>query len=141
MTQRIIYTNEKGGVSVIVPADCGLSIQEIAEKDVPSGSTYEIVDIASIPSDRTFRGAWRKGAGKVDTDLPTAKLIAHEKRRAKRSEEYMVVDADNMNVLVSPAAQTQRNAIGIKYDIIQAKLQDSTSVALLKTHMVGENLL
>jgi len=58
MNQRIIYpTNE--GVAVIVPADeCGLTIEEIAAKDVPAGKPYEIVDVSEIPSDRTFRGAW-----------------------------------------------------------------------------------
>ena len=56
---RIIYPNDEGGVSVIVPApECGLSIEEIAAKDVPAGKPYEIVDVADIPSDRTFRGAW-----------------------------------------------------------------------------------
>ena len=56
---RIIYPNDEGGVSVIVPApECGLSIEEIAAKDVPAGKPYKIVDVADIPSDRTFRAAW-----------------------------------------------------------------------------------
>ena len=57
MNQRIIYpTND--GVAIIVPADCGLTIEEIAAKDVPAGKPYKIVDVADIPSDRTFRNAW-----------------------------------------------------------------------------------
>jgi len=59
MNQRIIYPNDDGGVSVIVPAvECGLSIEEIAAKDVPAGKPYKIVDVSEIPSDRTFRNAW-----------------------------------------------------------------------------------
>jgi hypothetical protein len=58
MNSRIIYPTDDGGVAVIVPADCGLTIEEIAAKDVPAGTPYEIVDVADIPSDRTFRGAW-----------------------------------------------------------------------------------
>jgi hypothetical protein len=59
MNQRIIYPNDEGGVSVIVPApDCGLTIEEIAAKDVPTGKPFKIVDVADIPSDRTFRNAW-----------------------------------------------------------------------------------
>jgi hypothetical protein len=58
MNQRIIYPTDDGGVAVIVPADCGLTIEQIAAKDVPTGKPYEIVDVADIPSDRTFRGAW-----------------------------------------------------------------------------------
>jgi hypothetical protein len=58
MNQRIIYENDEGGISIIVPADCGLTIEEIAAKDVPAGKEYHIVDASEIPTDRTFRGAW-----------------------------------------------------------------------------------
>ena len=58
MNQRIIYQNDEGGISIIVPADCGLTIEEIAAKDVPSGKAYNIVDVSEIPTDRTFRDAW-----------------------------------------------------------------------------------
>jgi hypothetical protein len=59
MSQRIIYPTDDGGVAVIIPAaECGLTIEEIAAKDVPAGKPYKIVDVADIPSDRTFRSAW-----------------------------------------------------------------------------------
>ena len=58
MNKRIIYPTDNGGVAVIIPTDCGLTIQQIAAKDVPAGKTYKIVDVSSIPSDRTFRDAW-----------------------------------------------------------------------------------
>lgn len=59
MNQRIIYPTHDGGVAVIVPApDCGLTIREIAAKDVPAGVEYKIVDVSEVPSDRTFRNAW-----------------------------------------------------------------------------------
>lgn len=57
MNQRIIYPTDDG-VSIIVPANCGLTIEEIAAKDVPAGKPYKIVDVADIPTDRTFRNAW-----------------------------------------------------------------------------------
>ena len=59
MDKRIIYPTDDGGVAVIVPApNCGLTIEQIAEKDVPTGKKYQIVDVADIPGDRTFRNAW-----------------------------------------------------------------------------------
>jgi len=51
---RIIYKTDEGGVAVIVPA---VSV-ELAMKDIPDGVQYKIVDVADIPSDRTFRDAW-----------------------------------------------------------------------------------
>lgn len=58
---RIIYRTDEGGVAVIVPTDEALrshSIQEIAEKDVPAGKPFKIMDVSDIPSERTFRNAW-----------------------------------------------------------------------------------
>ena len=73
MNQRIIYPTDDGGVAVIVPApECGLTIEEIAAKDVPpmmvnalegfvalsTPRPFKIVDASDIPEDRTFRAAW-----------------------------------------------------------------------------------
>lgn len=59
MNKRIIYPSDDGGVCIIVPSpDCGLTIEQIAQKDVPAGKAYKIVDVADIPTDRTFRNAW-----------------------------------------------------------------------------------
>lgn len=59
MNSRIIYQNDEGGVAVVIPAkECGLTIEQIARKDVPAGKPYKIVDVSDIPSDRTFRDAW-----------------------------------------------------------------------------------
>jgi hypothetical protein len=54
MNQRIIYPTDDGGVAIIVPTE---SI-ELAMKDIPAGKPYKIVDVADIPTDRTFRNAW-----------------------------------------------------------------------------------
>ena len=57
--KRIIYEIDNGGIAIIIPApDCGLTVEEIAAKDVPAGKSYRIVDVSEIPEDRTFRSAW-----------------------------------------------------------------------------------
>jgi len=58
MDKRIIYKNADGTIAIIIPADCGLTIEQIAQKDVPTGLNYKIVDVSEISSDRTFRDAW-----------------------------------------------------------------------------------
>ena len=63
MDKRIIYPTPEGGVAVIVPApDCGLTIEQIAAKDVPAGVDYRIVNASDVPADRTFRNAWEYSA-------------------------------------------------------------------------------
>jgi len=59
--KRIIYKTVEGGVAIIIPTDEWLethTIEELAEKDVPAGAEFKIVDVSDIPEDRTFRNAW-----------------------------------------------------------------------------------
>ncbi len=59
MNKRIIYPTDDGGVAIIIPApNCGLTIEDIARKDVPLGKPFQIIDEDEIPTDRTFRNAW-----------------------------------------------------------------------------------
>ena len=58
MDKRIIYKNTDGSIAIIIPANCGLTVEQIARKDVPTGLKYKIVDVSEVPSDREFRNAW-----------------------------------------------------------------------------------
>jgi len=63
MTKRIIYPKDDGGVAIVIPApewlaQEGNTIEALAIKDVPAGKPYKIIDVADVPSDRTFRDAW-----------------------------------------------------------------------------------
>ena len=58
-TKRIVYINDMGGVTILAPSpNCDLSIDEVAKKDVPTGSKYKIVEDSDVSSDRSFRDAW-----------------------------------------------------------------------------------
>lgn len=56
--KKIIYQNDTG-ISVIIPADCGLTTEEIAIKDVPNGTPFLIINTTDIPTDRTQRHLWQ----------------------------------------------------------------------------------
>ena len=69
MTKRIIYETDNGGVAVMTPnLDMGLSIDEIAIKDVPEGKSYFILDTKDIPTDITYRNAWKLVGKKIVVD-------------------------------------------------------------------------
>ena len=62
MNSRIIYPTDDG-VAIIVPApewlaQEGNTMEVLAQMRVPEGAPYKIVDVADIPTDRTFRNAW-----------------------------------------------------------------------------------
>jgi hypothetical protein len=56
---RVIFPNDDGGVSVLVPVpNCGLTLEEIIAKDVPADKPHQVIDRSELPTDRTFRNAW-----------------------------------------------------------------------------------
>ena len=133
-TSRIIFQNETGGVSVIVPTDS----VELALKDVPEGVPYEIVSADDIPSDRFFRNAWIADGAAVAVDLGKAKDIGHDIRRIKRAEEFAPHDeviAKQIPGVDVAEAEEARQAIRDKYSNIQdaidtAKTPDKIKAAL-----------
>lgn len=62
----VVFKNQSGGLSILMPVECGLSLDEIARKDVPAGVPYKIIDRADLPSDRTYRDAWTIGEFEPD---------------------------------------------------------------------------
>lgn len=59
MNQSIIYPSSSGSVVLVSPnLECGLSIQEIARKDVPAAAPFLIIENASLPADFLFYEAW-----------------------------------------------------------------------------------
>jgi hypothetical protein len=138
--KRIIYQNESGGVSVIIPTG-ELSIEEVAAKDVPEGVPYEIVEDDAIPADRFFRNAWVANGAAVDVDLDKAKSIGHDIRRTQRAEEFQPFDEVIMKQIPgvdAAEAEAARQAIRDKYAAVQdavntAKTPDAIKVALEAT--------
>jgi hypothetical protein len=117
-TSRIIFQNESGGVSVIVPTGS----VELALKDVPAGVPYEIVSADDIPSDRFFRNAWVIGNGCIEHDLDQCKAIGHDIRRTMRAAEFVPFDeiiAKQIPGLDAAEAEASRQAIRDKYALIQ----------------------
>ena len=56
---RFVYTRDDGGVTVVCPADnCGLTLEQIKDKDCPKDRTVYTVNKSAIPTDRSFRSAW-----------------------------------------------------------------------------------
>ena len=56
---KIIYKTPENTVAVITPSHEWIgTMKEFAEKTVPTGLKYKIVEDSVIPTDRTFRNAW-----------------------------------------------------------------------------------
>jgi hypothetical protein len=139
MDQRIIYPTDNG-VAVVIPApECGLTIEQIADKDVPAGKPRRIVDVSDLPLDRTFRNAWEYSEqGAVEANLDKAKLIAHDARRAARAKEFAPYDEVIMKQIPgndAVAAETERQKVRDKYAVLQTQMDAAQTVEELKNLM------
>jgi len=108
MDKRIIYLNDEGTVSIIVPSsNSGLTIQEIAEKDVPTGKTYKIVNSSDISSDRTFRNAWVLDTNNdVEINIAKAKDVWKNKIREARKPALEKLDVDYTKAVEAGSSTT-----------------------------------
>jgi|TARA_B100000085_G_C18541781_1_gene512238 hypothetical protein len=132
---KIIFENSEGGVSVVHPTG-DVPINELINRVVPSGASYEIVDDDTIPADRTFRDAWVKAGASIAEDLPKAKEIAHKSRREKRAEEFAPHDdviAKQIPGADADAAEAARADIRTKYATMQTEIDAATTTAEIKT--------
>lgn len=132
--KRIIYSTEDGGVAVIIPADdSGLTIEQIAAKDVPGGVPFEVIDVAEIPKDRTFRNGWERSGKTIGHNLPRCKLIAHDMRRSARAVEFAPLDIEATIPAQAAKAEAKRQAVRDRYAVMQTAIDAATDVAGLKT--------
>ena len=129
--KRIIYSNYDNKVSVIAPSpNFGGSMDDLIKSIRSVNPDLEnieffIVDEADIPSDRTFRDAWRINAGSIDHDIETAKTIWRNKWREARAPLLEKLDIDMLRAIGSND--------GAKIAEIEAKkqaLRDVTQTAL-----------
>ena len=85
MKNVIIFTNERGGVSVCVPTG-ELPIEQVQSKDIPAGVKSYIVDAASLPEDdNDFFDAWEQVKGVITVNLDKAKELTKNRLRAERA--------------------------------------------------------
>ena len=94
---KIIYSNSDGTVSVITPT----GDVELAKKDVPSGTVYEVVEDNTLPTDRTFRNSWTgnnigiaTATTTITEDISKARDIHKENIRNARTPKLAALDIE-----------------------------------------------
>jgi hypothetical protein len=107
--RKILYTRPDGGVTVIhptrntlgeVPGITDAEIEQRAFAKLPMAATNpQFVDLAVIPSDRTFRDAWEHGGNTVVHNMAKARTIAQDRVREARGPRFTALDADYIRAL------------------------------------------
>ena len=121
--QSFIYQNSAGNISVGIPTDetlQTLTIEQIATKDTPPGTTYYIVDSSTLPVDTAFFNSWVfTVAPEVAVDLDKAKV------------QYKQTADSTAASLSQPLTQEymRLTAIGGDTTAVQAQLQAINAAA------------
>lgn len=134
METIVLFTNTDGKVGMLMPnLDCGLTLAEIIEKDLPSGATdVTITDHTALPADTMFSDSWSIVDNSVVEDLAKAKERAHTLRRIYRDSEFTPWDRKVTIPSESVAAEAEREAIRQKYTQIQTDIDNATDTDLLR---------
>jgi hypothetical protein len=92
---RAVFTQENGLAAILAPNPlCGMTIEEIAAKDIPTGVEYAIVPTTKIPNDRYFRAAWVLVGADIAIDMPRAREIHRTNIRLARDPKLATLDIE-----------------------------------------------
>lgn len=104
MMKKIIYTTPDGSISVVTPViNKSEKITEIEaeqrawDKLPKDAINPRFVDEAEIPTNRSFRNAWRDDGGKIDHDMAKAREIYKNKLREVRAKKLIDLDVQYMS--------------------------------------------
>lgn len=74
MDHRIVYPTDSGSLVILIPVlASGLTVEQIALKDVPPGKPFLIIDQSDLPEDDEYREAWT-----ADFSTPDGYGLGHE---------------------------------------------------------------
>lgn len=97
MEKAIVY-QQSGKTVILYPvSNSGLTVEEIATKDVPTGVLYKIINVSELPTDREFRNAWSCDADmNLTIDMEKARDVWRDKIRIARKPKLAELDVQYM---------------------------------------------
>lgn len=123
MSTVIVYNLPSGIAATTIPVlDCGLTLEQIIAKDIPSGVSYIVVDSSTLPQDFTFRDAWELVNEEVIISLAKAKEVT--KKRLRYEREPLLAAQD---VLFNKALESNADTSAIIAE--KQRLRDITKLA------------
>jgi hypothetical protein len=83
-------------VSIVVPVDTSLSLEEHAQRAVPPGTPYRVLDTADLPTTREWRDAWEfdELPGNPPVKINEVRRLALSAARVRRQRDELLVESD-----------------------------------------------
>lgn len=138
----VVIDNGNNTVGILVPVEsCGLTLEQIIQKDCPQGKRYAVVESDTLPQDRMFRNAWQPSAQGADVHMPRAKKIAHDMRRSVREEKFKPLDIEASIPGKQEQAEAERQKIRETDAVLQTELDAAETPEELKAKMKKGGLI
>lgn len=115
-TDRLVYQGDDGVAKIVVPSPSfikrGGTLQELEAKSVPETckGTCDLVDVSTIPDDRTFRNAWKTEKGKSIDGIDTNKALDIAKEKIREVRNPKLADLDIESIRADEAADSAKKA-------------------------------
>jgi len=138
MKEFIAFNNSDGSCAIMIPATDQLTIEQIAQKDVPPGALYRIMTFDKLPKDSYFFSAWTINfdTNVIDVDMIKARAIHLANIKNARQQAFLKMgfpsqlDPDLERAIIP---LDTRNKLNILRDIPQnLKLEDARTPEELK---------
>lgn len=135
---KIVYTTSEGYLAILTPSQELIDsddFEELLTKDIPEGVTTYSVEDSELPTQTTFRDAWKiSGKNKItiEVDLDKAKELTHQVRRQARALELKQYDIEATVPSLSEQAEANRQIIRDKYATIQDSIDNAEDVESLE---------
>lgn len=135
---KVVYTTSEGYIAILTPSQELIDsddFEELLTKDIPEGVTTYTVEDSELPTQTTFRDAWKiKGKKKItiELDLDKAKELTHQVRRQARALELKQYDIEATVPSLSEQAEADRQVIRDKYATIQDNIDNAEDVESLE---------
>lgn len=111
-------------------------VARIRAKDVPADALdVRIVDGTAIPTDRTFRNAWKAGANGVEHDMEKCREIHKDHLRVMRTPKLAALDVEYMRADERADTEEKRRIAALKQT-----LRDVTSDPAIAAAATPEEL-
>ena len=117
----VVHILDSGVVAITYPVDHDVETIAAGLKDPI------IIEASELPSDRTFRNAWKLEEQEVSVDMNGAKEACHTKRREARTAEFAPWDIKATIPAEDYDAEQERQKIRDKYAEIQTQIDESST--------------
>lgn len=158
--RKIVYTQKDGTLAVVTPIrntigetlipvinelDEIVYYREMTDNEIEQRAwdklpSYAInpkfIEAHEIPTDRTFRNAWRYVADEIYHDMPHARNIMRDLLRAKRTQSFQLLDSEWMRAKGRKREQ-EADEIESKRELLRnlpqdPRIEECTNVIQLK---------